>query len=44
MEYNAVKALLDENYETDRFLYRKAPRDYNAYTLGRIGNDYIVLI
>ena len=44
IEHDAVKALLDENYETNGFLYRKAPRDYNAYTLGRIRNYYIVLI
>jgi hypothetical protein len=44
IEHDAVKALLDENYKTNGFSYRKAPRDYNAYTLGRIGNHYMVLV
>jgi len=44
IEHDAVKALLDKNYKTDGFLYGKAPGDHNAYTLGRIGNYYMVLV
>jgi nucleoside phosphorylase len=43
VEHDVVEALLDENYEADGFSYGKAPGDHNAYTLGRIGNHYVVL-
>jgi len=43
IERNAVEALLDEEYETDGFSYGKAAGDSNAYTTGRLGNQYIVL-
>ncbi|KAK6363515.1 hypothetical protein TWF730_000947 [Orbilia blumenaviensis] len=43
VERDAVEAFLDEEYETDGFSYGKAPGDCNAYTIGRIGNQHIVL-
>ena len=43
IERNAVEALLDEEYETDGFSYGKAAGDSNAYTMGRLGNQHVVL-
>ena len=43
IERNAVEALLDEEYETDGFSYGKAAGDSNAYTIGRLGNQHVVL-
>jgi nucleoside phosphorylase len=43
IERNDVEALLNEEYETDRFLYGKAPGDRNIYTTGRLGTQHMVL-
>jgi nucleoside phosphorylase len=43
VECNAVEALLDKVYETDGFSYGKAVGDLNAYTIGRLGNQDVVL-
>jgi nucleoside phosphorylase len=43
IEWNAVEALFDKNYETDGFSYGKAVGDRNAYTIGKLGNQHVVL-
>lgn len=43
IERNAVEALLDEEYETSGFSYGKAEGDSNAYTMGRLGYQHVVL-
>lgn len=43
VERDAVEALLDEDYETGGFSYGKAVGDRNAYTIGRLGNQHVVL-
>jgi ankyrin repeat protein/nucleoside phosphorylase len=43
-ERDAVEALLDEEYEINGLSYGKAIGDHNAYTTGRIGNHYVVLV
>jgi nucleoside phosphorylase len=43
IERDAVEALLDEGYEDDGFSYGKEAMDSNAYTIGRLGNQHVVL-
>ncbi|KIX02678.1 uncharacterized protein Z518_08620 [Rhinocladiella mackenziei CBS 650.93] len=43
IERDAIEALLDEEYETNGFSYGKAAGDMNTYTIGRLGNQHVVL-
>jgi nucleoside phosphorylase len=43
VERDAVEALFDEDYETDGFSYGKAAGDRNAYMIGKLGNQHVVL-
>jgi nucleoside phosphorylase len=43
VERDAVEALFDKNYETHGFSYGKAVGDRNAYTIGKLGNQHVVL-
>lgn len=44
LEANAVEALLDKFWESDRVKYGKARGDHNAYTTGVIGEHNVVLV
>jgi nucleoside phosphorylase len=43
VERDAVEAFFDEDYETDGFSYGKAVGDRNAYMIGKLGNQHVVL-
>jgi nucleoside phosphorylase len=43
LERIAIEALLDDEYETNGFSYGKAKGDLNTYTIGRLGNQDVVL-
>jgi nucleoside phosphorylase len=43
VERDAVEALIDEEYEKDRFSYGKAAGDANTYTIRRLGHQHVVL-
>lgn len=44
VEWNAVEALMEEDYEEGEFSYRKKDGDRNAYTTGWLGNQHVVLV
>ncbi|UKZ79369.1 hypothetical protein TrVFT333_007120 [Trichoderma virens FT-333] len=44
LEYDAINILIDEFWDEKGDPYRKAKRDPNTYTTGRIGNHNIVLV
>lgn len=43
IERDAVESLLDEDYEEDGPSYGKAVGDKNAYTIGRLGKQHVVV-
>jgi nucleoside phosphorylase len=43
VERDAVEALFDEDYEADGVSYGKAVGDQNAYLVGKMGNQHVVL-
>ena len=44
IEWNAVEALLEADYEEGELSYRKKDGDRNAYTTGWLGNQHVVLV
>ncbi|KAF4873845.1 hypothetical protein CGCSCA1_v006851 [Colletotrichum siamense] len=42
IEFDAIALAFDETWQANHF--GKAPRDYNSYTLGRIGSQNVVLV